>query len=122
MSKNTFPVNGEAMPAAPFAIADLTDRQTERFNRKPALVRGEASVNTKPRSSASALRSKLMTEAHARAKEDYAFELTLRGTAHHVSRPYSYYLGLQMRSGFAEARVARTGMAPAFELPPQRWA
>jgi hypothetical protein len=39
-----------------------------------------------------------------------------------VNRPYSYYLGLQMRSGFAEARVARTDMAPAFELPAQRWA
>jgi hypothetical protein len=71
---------------------------------------------------AAALRSKIMTEAHARAKADYADELACRGRAHHVDRPYSYFLGLQMRSGFAEARVARTGMAPAFELPPQRWA
>ncbi|MET4293719.1 hypothetical protein ABIB05_004397 [Bradyrhizobium sp. LB5.2] len=70
---------------------------------------------------ANALRSKIMTEAHARAKADYADELSCRGRVHHVNRPYSYYLALQMRSGFAEARVARTGMAPAFELPPQRW-
>ncbi|MCK1447245.1 hypothetical protein IVB34_40175 [Bradyrhizobium sp. 2] len=122
MSKSTFPVNGEAMPAAPFAIADLTDRQTERFNRNPAMIHGEASVGTKPRSSANALRSQIMTEAHTRAKADYADELSCRGRAHHVNRPYSYYLGLQMRSGFAEARVARTGMAQAFELPAQRWA
>lgn len=73
-------------------------------------------------SPAAALRSRIMVEAHARAKADYADELSRRGRAHHVNRPYSYYLGLQMRSGFAEARVARTGMAPAFELPPQRWA
>lgn len=71
---------------------------------------------------AAALRSKIMTEAHARARADYIDELSCRGRAHHVNRPYSYYLALQMRSGFAEARVARTGMAPAFELPPQRWA
>ena len=63
-----------------------------------------------------------MTEAHARAKADYADELSCRGRAHHVNRPYSYYLRLQMRSGFAEARVVRTGMAPPFELPAQRWA
>jgi hypothetical protein len=117
MTKNTFPVNGGAM-SAPF----LTNQQSGQFNRNPTTARREALVNTKPRSSADAPRSKLMTEAHARAKEDYAFELTLRSTSHHVNRSYSYYLGLQMRSGFAEARVARTGMAPAFELPPQRWA
>ncbi|MEY9592266.1 hypothetical protein ABIA06_004557 [Bradyrhizobium yuanmingense] len=105
------------MPA-PF----LTNQPGGQLNRTSAFVRREASVNAKPRSAANALRSKLMTEAHARAREDYAFELTLRGTAHHVNRSYSYYLGLQMRSGFAEAGVARTGMAPAFELPPQRWA
>ena len=122
MSKSTFPVNGEAMPAAPFAIADLTNQQTGQFNRNSATVRREASVNGKPRSSANALRSQLMIEAHARAKADYADELSCRGRAHHVNRPYGYYLGLQMRSGFAEARIARTGMAPAFELPPQRWA
>lgn len=77
---------------------------------------------TAARSPASALRSRIMIEAHARAKADYADELSCRGRAHHVNRPYSYYLGLQMRSGFAEARVARTGTAPAFELPAQRWA
>ncbi|SFJ72588.1 hypothetical protein [Bradyrhizobium sp. cf659] len=117
MSKSTLPVSGGAM-SAPF----LTNQQTGQFNRNSAMVRREASVNTKSRSSANALRSKLMTEAHARAKKDYAFELTLRGTAHHVNRSYSYYLALQMRSGFAAARVARTGMAPAFDLPTQRWA
>lgn len=73
-------------------------------------------------SPAAALRSRIMIEAHARAKADYADELSSRGRAHHVNRPYSYYLGLQMRSGFAEARIARTGTAPAFELPAQRWA
>ncbi|RXT48757.1 hypothetical protein [Bradyrhizobium betae] len=115
MSKSTLPVNGGAM-SAPF----LTNQQVGQFN--PALVRCEAAVNVKLRLAANSLRSKLMTEAHARAKADYSDELTCRGRAHHVDRPYSYYLGLQMRSGFAEARVARTGMAPAFELPPQRWA
>lgn len=117
MSKNTFPVSGGAMSAPLF-----TDHQIGRFSHNPAAARREAVVDAKPRSSANVLRSKLMTEAHARAKEDYAFELTLRGTVHHVNRPYSYYFVLQLRSGFAEARIARTGMAPAFELPPQRWA
>ncbi|MET4487658.1 hypothetical protein [Bradyrhizobium sp. LA7.1] len=117
MSKNTFPVGGGAM-SAPF----LADQQGGQINRASAFIRRQASVNAKPRSSANALRSKLMTEAHARAKADYADELACRGRTHHVDRPYSYYLGLQMRSGFAEARVARTGMAPTFELPPQRWA
>ncbi|MHC4040617.1 hypothetical protein [Bradyrhizobium sp. 23AC] len=117
MSKNTLPVNGGAMPA-PF----LADQQTAQFNLNSAMARREALVSSKPRSSANARRSKLMTEAHARAKSDYADELACRGRAHHVNRPYSYYLGLQMRSGFAEARVARSGMAPAFELLAQRWA
>lgn len=117
MSKITLPVNGEAMPA-PF----LTNRQSGQLLRNPATARREASVDVKPRSAANALRSKLMTEAHARAKADYADELTCRGRPHHVNRPYSYYVALQMRSGFAEARVARTGMAPAFDLPAQRWA
>lgn len=117
MSKSTFPVNGGAMPA-PF----LTNQQVGQFNPTPALVRRDPSVGTQPRSAANALRSNLMAEAHARAKADYADELACRGRAHHVNRPYSYYLALQMRSGFAEARVARTGMAPAFELPPQHWA
>lgn len=117
MSKSTFPVNGGAM-SAPF----LANQQVGQLIPTPALDRREASVSTKPRSSANALRSQIMTEAHARAKADYADELACRGRAHHVNRPYSYYLSLQMRSGFAEARVARTGMAPAFELPPQHWA
>lgn len=117
MSKDTSPVNGGAM-SAPF----LGNQQSGQLNRASAFARRQASVNAKPRSAANALRSKLMAEAHARAKADYADELAFRGRAHHVNRPYSYYLALQMRSGFAEARVARTGMAPAFELPPQHWA
>lgn len=117
MSKNTFPVGGGAM-SAPF----LTYQQSGQLIRTPARARRQAAVNVKPRSAANALLSKLMIDAHARAKADYADELACRGHAHHVNRPYSYYLGLQMRSGFAEARIARTGMAPAFELPPQRWA
>lgn len=96
----------------------------------PALTITGTTLQTAPvaarritvQSPAAALRSRIMIEAHARAKADYADELSRRGRAHHVNRPYSYYLGLQMRSGFAEARVARTGMAPAFELPAQRWA
>lgn len=104
--------------SAPF----LTDQQSGQLNRASVFVRRPAFADAKPRSSANALRSQLMTEAHARAKADYADELACRGRAHHVNRPYSYYLALQMRSGLAEARVARTGMAPAFELPTQRWA
>ncbi|PPQ16322.1 hypothetical protein CV770_26615 [Bradyrhizobium sp. AC87j1] len=109
MSNNTSPVNGEAMPSTILTIANRTG------SAKPRHVT--------PRSlQAAALRSRIMVEAHARAKEDYADELSCRGRVHHVDRPYGYYLALQMRSGFAEARVARTGMAPAFELAPQRWA
>lgn len=117
MSKDAFPVSGGAM-SAPF----LTNHQSRQFSRNSVMARREASASTKPLSSANALRSRLMIEAHIRAKADYADELSCRGRAHHVNHPYSYYLGLQMRSGFAEARVVRTGMAPAFELPPQRWA
>lgn len=123
MRNNTLPVDGGAVPAATLTIANLTDQQTGLLNRNSALVRHVAvrtSADSKPRHSA--VRSKIMTEAHARAKADYADELSCRGRAHHCNRSYSYYLGLQMRSGFAEARVARTGMAPAFELPAQRWA
>lgn len=58
--------------------------------------------------------SKIMTEAHARAKADFAFD---------SSRKYSYYLGLQMRSGFAEARTAVGCMVRAFQIiEPARWA
>jgi len=104
VSNSTLPVNGEAMPSATFTTRSAKARRA---------------VTQSP---AAALRSRIMTEAHARAKADYADELSCRGRAHHVNRPYAYYLALQMRSGFAEARVARTGLAPAFELPPQRWA
>lgn len=53
------------------------------------------------------LLSKIMREAHARAREDFAW--VKANERNH--KPYSYYLGLQMRSGFAEARIAITGMA-----------
>jgi len=65
------------------------------------------------------LMSKIMKEAHARAKADMADQTAFPGL---VRRPYSYYLGLQMKSGFAEARIAITGMAPTFMLPAVRWA
>ncbi len=44
MSKDTFPVNGGAMPTATLTIANLTDRQTGQLNRDvyAAMVRREA--------------------------------------------------------------------------------
>lgn len=123
MSKTTFPVNGGVMPAAVITNANFT--AFGQLSRDTASGRHGAlrtSAKGKPRHPRAALLSKIMIEAHARAKADYADELSCRGRAHHVNRSYSYYLGLQMRSGFAEARVARTGMAPAFELAAQRWA
>jgi hypothetical protein len=44
MSKDTFTVNGGAMPSAILTIANLTDRQTGKLNRDvyQALVRREA--------------------------------------------------------------------------------
>lgn len=119
MRKSTFPVSGGALPAAVITIANLNDQQDRDAIRRTAMW-GSAEVS--PRRAHAAALSKIMVDAHARAKADYADELACRGRAHHVNRPYSYYLGLQMRSGFAEARIARTGMAPAFELPPRRWA
>lgn len=109
MSSNTFPVNGEAVPSSSLTIAHLGGSPKRRRLTARSLQ-------------PAALRSKILIEAHARAKEDFADELSCRGRAHHVNRPYSYYLVLQMRSGFAEARVVRTGIAPSFELPAQRWA
>jgi hypothetical protein len=52
------------------------------------------------------LLSRIMREAHARAREDFAWSKANERT----TKPYSYYLGLQMRSGYAEARAALTGM------------
>ncbi|UPJ78571.1 hypothetical protein IVB16_27370 [Bradyrhizobium sp. 183] len=106
--------------AANLHIRDLTN-ETAGHVGAPALKASARAATARSRQAAAAL-SKIMVEAHTRAKADYAGELSCRGRAHHVDRPYSYYLALQMRSGFAEARVARTGMAPAFELPAQRWA
>lgn len=119
MTNNTLSVNGGAMPATTLTIRILPIEEPGKTN-VPVLKR--TIRPTAQRSPAGAVRSKIMAEAHARAKADYADELSCRGRAHHVSRPYSYYLALQMRSGFAEARIARTGVAPAFELPAQRWA
>ena len=62
--------------------------------------------------------SALLKEAHARAKLDRAWS----NANERSPKSYVYFLGLQMRNGYAEARVRRTGMAPAFEMPPQRWA
>lgn len=66
------------------------------------------------------LMSKIMKEAHAAAKADLAWDRAQKG-ASFVRRSYGYYLGLQMRNGFAEARIAITGMASAFNLPAERW-
>lgn len=96
-------------------IANPPGQQARQVSRDSV----RASTERRPHHAAM---SKNMIEAHARAKADYADELACRGRVHHVNRSYRYYLALQMRSGFAEARVARTGMAPALELPPQRWA
>ena len=65
--------------------------------------------------------SQIMIEAHARAREDLAW---VRANDPHGIKPYSYFLGLQMRNGFAEARVALTGMAPSFQIvePGRVWA
>jgi hypothetical protein len=119
MKINTFPVNGEAMPSAILRVASLTNATAPV---SATAFTGKARPLSQRTQQAAALRSRIMSEAHARAKADYADELSCRGRTHHVNRPYAYYLALQMRSGFAEARVARTGLAPAFELPPQRWA
>ncbi|MDH2402005.1 hypothetical protein QCM77_18870 [Bradyrhizobium sp. SSUT18] len=101
--------------ATPLTIANLHRQQVHQVSR------GTVRVLTERRPHHAAM-SKIMIEAHARAKADYADELACRGRVHQVNRSYRYYLALQMRSGFAEARVARAGMAPAFDLPAQRWA
>lgn len=64
------------------------------------------------------LMQKIMKEAHAAAKADLIW---VRAHDRRGIKPYSYFLGLQMRNGFAEARIAITGMAPAFNLPAERW-
>lgn len=67
--------------------------------------------------------SQIMTEAHARAKEDFAWHKANRGV-HEVARSYSYFMGLQMRSGFANARAKMPGaLVSAFMVrEPARWA
>lgn len=62
--------------------------------------------------------SKIVKEAHAAAKADLIW---VRANDPRGIKPYAYFLGLQMRNGFAEARIAVTGMAPAFNLPAERW-
>lgn len=62
--------------------------------------------------------SQIMTEAHARAKADFA-DQKANPPKFAAPRPYSYFLGLQMRNGFAEIR----SMVPAFMVrEPARWA
>ncbi len=67
--------------------------------------------------------SQIMTEAHARAKEDFAWHKANRGTQE-VARSYSYFMGLQMRSLFADAKAKLPGaLVPAFMIrEPGRWA
>lgn len=66
--------------------------------------------------------SKIMTEAHARAKADFA-DQKANPPKFRAPRPYSYFLGLQMRSGFANARADAGCMVPAFQIiEPARWA
>ncbi|MGY4509301.1 hypothetical protein [Bradyrhizobium sp. USDA 3650] len=87
MSKTTFPVNGGAMPATIITNVNFTD--FGQLNRDTALVcHGvlRTSANGKPRHPRAALLSKIMIEAHARAKADYANELSCRARAHHVIR------------------------------------
>lgn len=61
---------------------------------------------------------KIVKEAHAAAKADMAW---VRANDPRGIKPYAYFLGLQMRNGYAEARIAVTGTAPAFNLPAERW-
>lgn len=89
--------SGGAMPEFALPIGSLIG---PRGGSNRSATRRTADI--KSRRQRGAFLSKIMMEAHARAKADYADELPCRGRAHHVSRPYSYYLGLQMRSGFAE--------------------
>lgn len=66
--------------------------------------------------------SQIVSEAHARARLDLDFEKA-NPPKFRAPHPYSYFLGLQMRSGFAEKRAELTGMAPAFQIvEPSRWA
>lgn len=52
--------------------------------------------------------------AHKMTREDRAFD---------SSKPYAYYFRLHLLSLHAEARIARTGMAPAFVVHEGRvWA
>lgn len=61
---------------------------------------------------------KLMREAHARARADLAW---VRQNERNP-KPYSYYLGLQMRGGFREHREAITGLCYGFQIhEPARW-
>lgn len=65
--------------------------------------------------------SQIMIEAHAAAKADLAWS---RVNDPRGLKSYSYYLGLQMRTGFYHARIAVTGTAPCFTIkePRRLWA
>lgn len=67
--------------------------------------------------------SKIIAEAHARAKIDHAGERA-DPPMFRAPRPYSYFLGLQMANGFAEYRAKLTGMVPTSTAPEPRrlWA
>ncbi|SFJ85463.1 hypothetical protein SAMN05216525_13920 [Bradyrhizobium sp. Gha] len=69
MTNSTLPVNGGAIPA-PFLS-----------------VGRKASVDVASRSAANDLCAKLLAEAHARTKADFADALSCRGRAHHVDHP-----------------------------------
>lgn len=52
--------------------------------------------------------STIMREAHMRARDDYNWSKVHEPA---YTMPYSYYLGLQLRNGFAEYRIRLTGFA-----------
>ena len=63
---------------------------------------------------------KLMQEAHERARADFAWDKQQTRESHR-HRPYAYYLGLQMRSGFKEQRTAAGCLIPSYPLGFDRW-
>ena len=61
--------------------------------------------------------SRLMKEAHERAREDFVW---IKAN-NRPFKPYSYFLGLQMRSGFKEQRAAEGFAVPSYQLGQDRW-
>jgi len=62
------------------------------------------------------MHSAILKAAHARAREDFTWS-----KSDPYPKPYAYYLRLQMRSGYAEARIARTGICYSAPLGQDRW-